>query len=76
MSEEGSEPDIKPRRFNVAEVPKADIPAATSIRIRSGLLGRSPFVGNDTFRNLGVPRQIERVGRFIIVHPRRHVYDD
>ena len=25
MSEEGSEPDIKPRRFNVAEVPTADV---------------------------------------------------
>jgi hypothetical protein len=28
MSEEGSEPDIKPRRFNVAEVPKAEITPA------------------------------------------------
>jgi hypothetical protein len=25
MSEEGSEPDLKSRRFNVAEVPTADI---------------------------------------------------
>jgi hypothetical protein len=25
MSEKGSEPDIQPRRFNVAEVPGADI---------------------------------------------------
>jgi hypothetical protein len=28
MSEKGSEPDIEPRRFNVAEVPLADIPQA------------------------------------------------
>ena len=26
MSEKGTEPDIEPRRVNVAEVPKADIP--------------------------------------------------
>jgi hypothetical protein len=56
MSEEGSEPDIEPRRYNVAEVPLTDVytsPARSSRRCTKPLAR----VGARARGKLGGPRE-------------------
>src|SRR4030042_1887158 len=61
MSEKGSEPDIEARRFNVAEVPLADIPAPLRCEIVELHV---------------ISSRTERGVRLMGCAPHRHVYPD
>ncbi len=56
MSEKGSEADIRPRRFNVADVPQADVSALARLEISGEAPARS--TANLNLGAYGEPRRL------------------